>query len=143
MNSHVAASVLVLVVALLGGCLATAGGSPFQNGPAPDDLLTERPAPEPPGTVTAETAGSYAVAAEEVYRHNVIVAENEGVTNATVGCEVSEVAETKDGYRATVSCGFAYTFHLNGNVAIADGVGYEATYAVTGDGAERVGSTLR
>lgn len=123
----------VMVGVLVAGCSAPT---------APADGPTSRPFPDPPESLTAETAGEYVAAFEETYRYNVIVAAEDNLTSVSVGCNAVETTPIENGYRVTVNCGFTWMFESDGSAGVADGRPYNATYRVGGGLIERVNSTL-
>lgn len=131
-----ARSTLILVAMLaIAGCTA-----PVSDSSSPE----QKPFPTYPEEVTAESAGTYAIQYEEVYRHNTILAtaDVETVTSITVGCSASNVTEMDGGFRVTVGCEFGWMYTDEGSEAVADGRPYEATYWVGNGLVERIGSTL-
>jgi len=136
MTDRSLAAIGIVALIFLGGCLGGIGG----------DAVGPREYPERPPTVDAETAGPYAAAYEEVYRHNRIVEEEtETIREIVVGAGVVSVSERDDGYEIVVSVDYYWTFGGDGPdrpIAIADVEPYEATYFVNETTTDRLGDTL-
>lgn len=161
-------SVVLLLAGLVlaSGCLGTASLGPGpdtapvpdpddEGGPEPDvdenDTATQftrpnasdpvpLPLPDVPATLSAETAGEFAAAYEEVRMHNELLSDVEDtITELGTSCEAVSVEADGEAYRATVECGHWYEFESGSAVGIADGAPYRTTYLVDDEAIEQTG----
>ena len=139
---------LLVGVLLLAGCAGAATQGPIVEGgtdgavefprtnerdPTPEDYP---PAPE---ALSAETAGEYATAYEEVRMHNELLGTVEAsITDLGTSCSATAVDSDGAGYRVTVECGHWYEFESGTSRGIADGAPYETTYLVSDGGITQV-----
>lgn len=125
LNRQSLPAILVFATLLLiAGCV---------QAPSGEDVIAQRPFPEPPDSLTEDAVGEYTSEFEEVYRHNSIVAaeDESGITSITTSCSAESITPIEGGYRVTVDCGFGWMFESDGSAGVADGRPYQATYRVT------------
>ena len=139
----------LLVLAGLAGCLGAASPEADIEPDTSDGNATQVPQPNSrdpvplplpalPENLSADGAGEFVAAYEEVEMHNELLREVEAnVVELGTSCTVESVDEDDDAYRVVVECGHWYEFESGTTHGIADGAPYRTSYVVTADAVEQ------